>query len=411
MINRIFSFIEENRRWGVFFTLFFSGSFVIGINVYSFGLFIEPLEKEFGWTREQISLGYSLSFVSSLFAPLIGKLIDIRGSKIFLVSSIFLVSVGFLLRPLMTDFSHWIILNSMVFAGYPGALMIPAGILIQVWFPETKGRMMGLATAGHNFGGLIMPIITFALLSYFDWKISYFVFGILVFLLGIFALILVKNSPSNVNVNGGANNNDNDGFEFRSAIKTKQFITLTLGITFACFTYNGIMPQMVPHLTTEGLGLASATFAMTYIGAMGILSKIIFGRFSEKYSSLYLTCASVLLQSLALLIILMAQGNIIGIWLGIIIFGMGFAGLGAMIALNITECFGLKSLSTIWGTLSFFGIWATFLAPWMMGRIFDSTSSYRLGHFIIVGIFFLAILFLLLTKYLNHGENYLFKKK
>ena len=228
------------------------------------GLFIEPLEKEFGWTREQISLGYSLSFVSSLFAPLIGKLIDIRGSKLFLVISIFLVSAGFLLRPLMTDFSHWILLNSMVFAGYPGALMIPAGILIQVWFPETKGRMMGLATAGHNFGGLIMPIITFILLSYFDWKLSYFVFGILIFFLGIFALLLVKNNPDNINLSNEVNNNE--GFEFRSAIKTKQFITLTLGITFACFTYNGIMPQMVPHLTTEGLGLASATFAMTYIG-------------------------------------------------------------------------------------------------------------------------------------------------
>tara|TARA_B100001029_G_scaffold174901_1_gene175602 strand:+ start:6023 stop:7255 length:1233 start_codon:yes stop_codon:yes gene_type:complete len=407
LFSRIFALIEENRRWGVFFTLFFSGTFIIGINVYSFGLFIEPLEKEFGWTREQISLGYSLSFMSSLFAPLIGKLIDIKGSKLFLVISIFLVSTGFLLRPLMTDLSHWIILNSLVFAGYPGTLMIPAGILIQVWFPDTKGRMMGLATAGHNFGGLIMPIITLVLLSYFDWKVSYFVFGILIALLGIFALILVKNNPNNLDVNSSSNNKA--GLEFRSAIKTRQFITLTLGITFACFTYNGIMPQMVPHLTTEGLGLASATFAMTYIGAMGILSKVIFGRFSEKYSSLYLTCISVLLQSLALSIILISQGNIIGIWLGIIIFGMGFAGLGAMIALNITECFGLKSLSTIWGALSFFGIWATFLAPWMMGRIFDLTSSYRLGHLIIIGIFLLAILFLLLTKYLNRGENYLFK--
>ena len=407
MFSRIFALIEENRRWGVFFTLFFSGTFIIGINVYSFGLFIEPLEKEFGWTREQISLGYSLSFMSSLFAPLIGKLIDIKGSKLFLVISIFLVSTGFLLRPLMADLSHWIILNSLVFAGYPGTLMIPAGILIQVWFPDTKGRMMGLATAGHNFGGLIMPIITLVLLSYFDWKVSYFVFGILIALLGIFALILVKNNPNNLDVNSSSNNKA--GLEFRSAIKTRQFITLTLGITFACFTYNGIMPQMVPHLTTEGLGLASATFAMTYIGAMGILSKVIFGRFSEKYSSLYLTCISVLLQSLALSIILISQGNIIGIWLGIIIFGMGFAGLGAMIALNITECFGLKSLSTIWGALSFFGIWATFLAPWMMGRIFDLTSSYRLGHLIIIGIFLLAILFLLLTKYLNRGENYLFK--
>ena len=409
LLNRIFVFIEENRKWGVFFTLFFTGSFVIGINVYSFGLFIEPLEKEFGWTREQISLGYSLSFVGSLIAPLIGKLIDIKGSKIFLVISIFLVSAGFLLRPLMTNFSHWIILNSMVFAGYPGTLMIPAGVLIQVWFPKTKGRMMGLATAGHNFGGLIMPIVTLVLLSYFDWKVSYFIFGILIFFLGIFALILVKNKPDNFESSSNSRNDINE-FEFKAAIRTKQFITLTLGITFACFTYNGIMPQMVPHLTTEGLGLLSATFAMTYIGGMGIVSKVIFGRFSEKYSSLYLTCASIILQSIALSIILTSQGNVIGIWLGIIIFGIGFGGLGAMIALNITECFGLKSLSTIWGTLTFFGIWATFLAPWMMGRIFDITSSYRIGHFIIIGIFLLAIIFLLITKSLNKGRNYLLEK-
>ena len=65
---------------------------------------------------------------------------------------------------------------------------------------------------------------------------------------------------------------------------------------------------------------------------------------------------------------------------GIVIFGIGFGGLGALISLNITECFGLKSLGSIFGTLSFLGIWSSFLAPWMMGRIFDETSSYRNAH-------------------------------
>ena len=132
------------------------------------------------------------------------------------------------------------------------------------------------------------------------------------------------------------------------------------------FTYNGVMPQMAPHLETEGLSLTAATIAMSYIGAMGILSKLFFGRLSEKYSSILMTCISVLLQSIGLSVILLSFGNIIGIWMGVVIFGIGFGGLGALISLNITECFGLKSLGSIFGTLSFLGIWASVSAPWMM---------------------------------------------
>ena len=86
---------DEKTKWAVFVSVFFSGGLIIGLNTYSFGLFIEPLEKEFGWTREEISLGYSISFVSSLFAPIIGKFVDLKGTKIFLVGSLFLISFGF----------------------------------------------------------------------------------------------------------------------------------------------------------------------------------------------------------------------------------------------------------------------------------------------------------------------------
>ena len=94
---------DEKTKWLVFFSVFFSGALIIGLNTYSFGLFIEPLEDEFGWTREQISLGYSVSFVSSLLAPIIGKFVDIKGTKVFLVGSLFLIAFGFILRPFMTN--------------------------------------------------------------------------------------------------------------------------------------------------------------------------------------------------------------------------------------------------------------------------------------------------------------------
>ena len=398
---------DEKTKWAVFVSVFFSGGLIIGLNTYSFGLFIEPLEKEFGWTREEISLGYSISFVSSLFAPIIGKFVDLKGTKIFLVGSLFLISFGFIFRPLMTNLNHWILLNSLVFAGYPGTLLLASGILMQVWFPKSRGRMVALATSGHNAGGLVIPLITLIVLSSFNWKFAYVFFGGIILIIAIFSLLFVRNSPDKKNITL-----DNDvkkvGIDFISAIKTKKFIFLTLGITFAMFTYNGVMPQMAPHLQSEGLSLIAATIAMSYIGAMGIMSKLVFGRLSEKYSSIFMTCISVFLQAIGLAVILLSFGNIIGIWTGVIIFGIGFGGLGALITLNITECFGMRSLGSVYGMLSFLGIWASILAPWMMGRIYDSTSSYRNAHLIVIGIFFLGIFFLISTKHLNK-RNYLLK--
>ena len=396
---------DETRKWFVFNSVFFTGALIIGINTYSFGLFIEPLEKDFGWTREQISLGFSVSFMSSLIAPIVGKFVDIKGSKIFLVLSLFLIAIGFLLRPLMTNLNHWIILNALVFAGYPGTLLFASGVLIQVWFPKSRGRMVAFATSGHNAGGLVIPFMTLGTLFLFNWKVTYFIYGLIILFICIFSLIFVENAPKE-NANKDEKKISDIGVDFKSAIKTKKFFFLTLGITLACFTYNGVMPQMAPHLKTEGLSLTGSTIAMAYIGAMGVLSKLFFGRLSEKYSSILMTCISVLLQSIGLIMILVAQGSILGIWCGVIVFGIGFGGLGALISLNVTECFGLKSLSSIWGALSFLGIWSTFLAPWMMGRIFDSTSSYRDAHTIVIIVFFIGIFFLLLTRYLNK-KNYL----
>ena len=396
---------DEKTKWLVFFSVFFSGALIIGLNTYSFGLFIEPLEDEFGWTREQISLGYSVSFVSSLLAPIVGKFVDIKGTKIFLVGSLFLIAFGFMLRPLMTNLNHWIILNSMVFAGYPGTLLLASGILMQVWFPKSRGRMVAFATSGHNLGGLSIPFLTLLLIFYFNWKFAYVFFGMMIFIVALFSLFFVQNSPKKENISQ-ENNIQAIGVDFKAAIKTKKFIFLTLGITFAMVTYNGVMPQMAPHLQTEGLSLIGATIAMGYIGAMGILSKLFFGRLSEKYSSILMTCISVFLQAIGLVMILLSFGNTIGIWAGIIIFGIGFGGLGALISLNITECFGMKSLGSIFGFLSFLGIGAAVSAPWMMGRIFDATSSYRNAHIVVVVVFFIGIFFLLLTRFLNK-RNYL----
>lgn len=54
-----------------------------GVSLWSFGLYIGPLEEEFGWSRAEVSLGFSASLlIGGLSSPFIGKWIDIRGPRL-----------------------------------------------------------------------------------------------------------------------------------------------------------------------------------------------------------------------------------------------------------------------------------------------------------------------------------------
>ena len=58
------------------------GFSVASIHFYSFGLFMKPLQAEFGWSRSQISGALMIvSVMGVLGAPFVGMLIDRWGSR------------------------------------------------------------------------------------------------------------------------------------------------------------------------------------------------------------------------------------------------------------------------------------------------------------------------------------------
>ena len=69
-----------------------------GVSFWSFGLYFEPIESEFGWSRAEVSLGFSLSLVvSGVLALPVGRWIDLQGPRIVIFSGTVLTSLTFLL--------------------------------------------------------------------------------------------------------------------------------------------------------------------------------------------------------------------------------------------------------------------------------------------------------------------------
>ena len=152
------------RAWAILVVVFMSMAVSIGGSMYAFGVFVTPIEDQFGWSRTQISASLSFIAVGSLAGPLLGRIMDRYGARPVLVFSLVLAGTSYCLRPFMTELWHWYALSFFQFFAFLGATTLSTGRLVAIWFAKNRGPMMGIATSGPNFGGLVFPPLLAAVL-------------------------------------------------------------------------------------------------------------------------------------------------------------------------------------------------------------------------------------------------------
>ncbi|MBM3956910.1 MAG: hypothetical protein FJ313_02515, partial [Gemmatimonadetes bacterium] len=139
----------------------------------------------------------------------------------------------------------------------------------------------------------------------------------------------------------------------------------------------------------EDFSEAHAGYALMLVAAMGIGSKIAFGRLSEAITARYATVISVALQAAGLAVMISARTHGAQ-WAGVFVFGLGFGGLGALLVLTVSEAFGLRAFASIMGLVSLATIVPQVSGPIIAGIIYDATDSYRLTFTIVIAIFAFA---------------------
>ena len=407
-LPRLFGPNRVYLGWHIAWIVFLSGGLTIGMTQYAFGSFAEPMETQFGWSRTEFNAALSFAFISGLLSPLVGRLMDRYGVRPIVVVSVALISAGFFLRPLISELWHWYFFHALVFAGMPGATVLASGKVVGMWFPVTRGRMMGVVTAGNNFGGLTMVPLAALVLAIAGWEWTYLTFGTIMALVAVAALLIIRDRQEDVEaearrtgrlnmLTGAARSVARTGLTLRQTLKTRNFYLVTLGLTAASFTYQGILTQIVPHLENEGFSTTAAAAALTLVAAMGIGSKLSFGRLSESISARRAAVISVALQAIGVGMMI-APGGSAMLWAGVFVFGLGYGGLGAMIVLSVSEAFGLYAFGAIMGMVNLVMITSMVGGPLLTGALYDATGSYDAPFAIIIGIFVFGMVALLATK-------------
>lgn len=396
------------RGWWVVSAPFLAAALGTGAGQYGFGIFIDPLEATFGWSRSQISASLSFTAVGSLLAPLLGRTIDRYGSRPVMGASLALVAVSFLARPLMTELWHWYALSLLQYAGYIGASMLPAGKLVGLWFRRTRGRVMGMTAMGNNFGGLVFPPIMGWMLLLMSWQTTYVALGITTLLLLVYTIITVRDSPTERDIKVGARELEGGGISHVTgrtvgqALRDRSFYAIAVAVTLGTFTYSAIIPQIIPHLLDSGATLAVASLVLSLYAIAGMVGKFLMGILAEKVTSRYALMLNFVGQAVFLIAMIQADNPIV-MWTVVPALGIFNGAFGALFQLVVQDTFGIRYFGSIMGLINFATLFSFFFGPILAGASYDITGSYTVAFVAVAAMFLTAVL--ALTQARPHFES------
>jgi MFS family permease len=144
---------------------------------------------------------------------------------------------------------------------------------------------------------------------------------------------------------------------------------------------------LITHLVAifENLGETSrtASICLGLIGGLSVVGRLSFGFMADRFSVRKIFTACYIMETIAVSTLLATA--LIGakaLFVFILIYGLTGGGGLVLAPLLISECFGLKSMGTIFGMLAIAAVIGGATGAVLVGRIVDTTGNYYLAFII-----------------------------
>src|ERR1700740_3258538 len=138
------------------------------------GVFIVPLQKEFGWTTVEISSALSIRFILfGLMAPFAAALMNRYGLRNVALSALVIVASALVASLAMTEVWHLLLLWGVVIGIGTGMTALVLGATVATrWFSERRGLVIGIMTASVATGQLVFLPALASITERMGWRVA-----------------------------------------------------------------------------------------------------------------------------------------------------------------------------------------------------------------------------------------------
>ena len=161
------------------------------------GVFVVPLQDEFGWGRDDVSLAIVVNLVVyGLAAPFAAAFVERMGARRVMVAGLIAVAGGAALTIAMTSLWQLDILWGIVIGTATGAISIPLSAIVATrWFVRRLGLVTGLLAASFATGNLVFLALLAWITDGHGWRWAVAIVAITATAIVPVVLVLMREHP------------------------------------------------------------------------------------------------------------------------------------------------------------------------------------------------------------------------
>ncbi|MCC6589902.1 MAG: MFS transporter [Bryobacterales bacterium] len=342
--------------WWITIAAFMTFGFSTGLPYYNMPFFYDYYQKNFGWSRADITLGFPLA---ALFTLWVGPLLVHRFSpRMLVIAGTLLTFLSFIGFSQMTgDLNFYYAMWFVYIVGYVFSGPIPHQVIVTQWFRKKRGRAMGIVYVGVGAIGSMGSFLVKPIAEAYDFRTALLVVGALVVVLAWpVAFFILKDKPADV-----GQQPDGEAVApadlkvapkpFMYLLSRPAFWLLLIGSMCSIGSIGSINQHMKLVFQEQGFAdqadLNSAwRTANVLILWSSIGGRLFMGWLADRYTKKYVMTATYAMVALTIpLMLLVRPGTSLELYAFAVLFGFGMGADYMLIPLMAADQFGVNTLA------------------------------------------------------------------
>ena len=356
---------------------------------FSFGVFVQPIEAELGWTLAQLSGAAALNLlVAGLLRPVAGFLADRVGSRAVALGGLSVAGLALVLASLSRElWQFYLAYGVLLSVGYACASPVTTTTLISNWFVARRALALSIGSTGSALGELVIVPLAAVIVAAVGWQMAFRAMaGFIALVVLPLGLLLIRNHPRDIGLQplgGTPRSARGDTLEGRPALSLEQalrlgdFWRLGFGFLVCGFTMSFASTHFVPFAMEMEFESMTAAGALGLVGGFSILGSLATGALADRLGRKNVLATVYLLRGASFFVLLHAHHNPFALYLGAFLLGVSWTATTPLTSSITADRCGLTSLGTIFGTMFTVMPIGSAIGAGLSGLLHDLSGGYE----------------------------------
>ena len=352
------------------------------IHIYGFGVYIEPIAREFGWSRAQVTAGLTLSTILQAFAAVpIGIAVDRFGPRLLAVFGTALTCAAFAnLGAATGDKGNWYLLWIVMSAA---SLPIQATVwtgAVASRFARSRGLALAVTLCGASVALALFPWLGATLIRAYGWRQAMRIEALVWLAIAWPTVFLLFRGATDRGRDGvkaaRVAKASSPGVSLREGFTSTVYLRLLLAALLFTFTMIGLNVHFPLVLKARGFETVGAAAISSVIGFASIPGRIGTGLLLDRYRASLVGAIAFALPTLACAVLLFGDGSAGAAMLAAALVGLTLGAEIDVIVFLTTAYFGLRHFGVLYGGILAALSVGTAFGPLAAAWVYDRYGTY-----------------------------------